>query len=488
MIKTESGNVSGLQTQDGAVSIFKGIPYARPPLGSLRWKAPEKFPSWPGTRECLNYSPNPIQPPQQPFFMWSEEFIIDTSKGYSEDCLTLNIFCPSNVNVKGKPVIVYFHGGSFTSGASSCEIYNGEQLARHGVIFVTMNFREGILGLLASSELSRENALQISGNYQLLDQIAALKWVRNNIEEFGGNPENVTIMGQSSGGATVNNLSISPLAKGLFKRVFSMSHETLNFPVSASTNEHGELVNKDIYKRLSDCEHEGDLVFSEELRTKTPDELLKLPNFFPFAIDGHVLTCTFKDGVRAGLTDEYDFIVTYTANDPLLFDVMRDLAVKPYDEVMHDFFGEYADRAMRLYPLTDNPQQFTFNLSRDRYIASVMMLSEMRKGNTWMGEFDHVMPGPEASMWGAFHTSDVPYWLDYFSDKRKDYWRDEDYALGAELVARLTAYAQNGTPNADGLSDWRPNSFYRIEAGNIHEAKLLDDVKYEIWRDFYCVK
>lgn len=182
MIETESGYVSGLKTKDGTVSIFKGISYA----------APEKIPSWPGIRECTKFSPGAIQLLQAPFLMWTEEFVIDTSRGYSEDSLSLNIYCPSDVSVKDKPVIVYFHGGNFMSGGNSCDIYDGEQLARHGVIFVGANFRGGIPGLPACSQLSAENPAKISGSYQLLDQIAALKWVRDNIQAFGGDPENIT--------------------------------------------------------------------------------------------------------------------------------------------------------------------------------------------------------------------------------------------------------------------------------------------------------
>ncbi len=499
MIRTVSGYVSGLQTTDGAVSIFKGIPYAAPPVGKLRWKAPEKFPTWPGTRECTRFSASAIQAPQAPFLMWSEEFIIDTSTGYSEDCLTLNIYCPSKVTDKNKPVVVYFHGGSFVSGGSSCEIYNGEQLARHGVIFVTVNFRVGVLGLLASSEISREDPNNISGNYQLLDQIAALRWVKENIEAFGGNPENVTIMGQSSGAGSVCTLSVSPMCKGLFRRVFAMSHDTLNMPVSAASDESGNFVNKNIYEPLKECEREGDKAMGrglEEMRSMTTDEILKLPPFYSYCIDGHVLTCTFNEGVRKGLTDDCEFMVTYTADDPTLFAIMRDLAVKnqttqeDYEAVMREYFGEHADRAMKLYPFNGKPQEFIMNISHERLTASVMMLASLRKGKTWIAQFNHVMPGPDSQMWGAFHTSDVPYWLDYFSDKRKDLWREEDYSLGAELVVRLAGFAKNGSPNAEGLIEWKPSdgsNIYAIESGNIHEAKLLDDERYEFWRDVYCV-
>ena len=496
MIKTESGYISGITTQDGVVSIFKGIPYASPPEGRLRWKAPEKCPSWFGVRECTSFSSSPIQRPQAPFYMWTEEFIIDTSAGYSENCLTLNIYCPSDVDNKDKPVVVYFHGGSFVSGGSSCEIYNGEQLAKRGVIFVTVNFREGVLGLLACSELSQESPDKISGNYQLLDQIAALQWVKDNIHSFGGNPENVTVMGQSSGAASVCTLAVSPLAKNLFKRVFAMSHETLNMPVSVATDESGRPIMKNIYEPPAVCKYEGDKLMQgktlEDMRAMTPDELLKLPEFLPYCIDGRVLTCSFNEGVRAGLTDGYDFILTYTATEPLFFMIMRNVTgAQEYEPAMRDFFGKHADKAVQLYPLNGNPQEFATKISVDRYIASVMMFASLRKNsNTWVAEFDHVMPGPESQTWGAFHTSDVPYWLGYFSDKRKDFWRSDDFALGEELVARLEAFAKTGRPEAAAFSAWKPSdgsSLYKIDAGGFHEVQPLEQEIYQFWRDVYCV-
>ena len=500
MVKTESGYVSGFTTNDGAVRIFKGIPYAASPEGRLRWKAPEKFPSWQGTRECTQFSPSAIQPPQATFLMWTKEFVIDTSRGYSEDSLSLNIFCPSDVSVKDKPVIVYLHGGNFVSGGSSDAIYDGEQVARHGVIFVVPNFRVGLLGLLACSELSNENTAKISGNYQILDQIAALRWVKNNIQAFGGDPENITIMGQSSGGASVCTLAVSPMAKNLFRRVFTMAHDTLNFPIAYVQDASGTVIAKDLYKPLSECEREGDELLNgrsiNDMRSMTPDELLKLPAFHPYCIDGHVLTGTFNDGVRAGLTDDYDFVVTYTASnhsfsDYSMFMLMRDVTGEQnYESEMRAFFGVNADRAMKLYPFRGDAQEFIFRISRDRYTASVMMLAALRKNsNTWLAEFRHIMPGPEAQQWGAFHTSDVPYWLGHFSDTRKEFWRSDDYALGNELVSRLAAYAKTGRPEAENLSSWNPSdgrSLYRIDAGSMKEVQPLEDETYKFWRDIYC--
>lgn len=498
MIKTESGYISGLTTRDEAVSIFKGIPYASPPTGRLRWKAPEKFPSWSGVRECTQFSASAIQPPQAPFFCWTEEFIIDTSKGYSEDCLTLNVFCPLDVNTKGKPVIVYIHGGNFSSGGSSYDIYDGEQLARHGVIFVTANFRVGILGLLACSELSAENPEKISGNYQLLDHIAILQWVRDNIQAFGGDPENVTIMGQSSGAAAVCTLAVSPLAKKLFRRVFAMGYDTLNMPIAVIAS---PLNTTEMYIPLAEGEREGDEFLQgrsiDDMRSMPADELLKLPAFKHYCIDGHVLAGTFNEGVRKGLTDDYDFMITYTASehnssDYKLFPILSSLAGgQDYESAMRAYFGKHADRAMKLYPFSGDAMEFMTRISSERYVASVMMLASLRKNsNTWLCEFSHIMPGPESQQWGAFHTSDVPYWLDHFSDVRQDFWREDDYMLGQELVTRLAAFAKTGRPNAENLAEWKPSdgsSLYRIDAGVMREVQPLDEDIYQFWRDFYCV-
>ena len=251
---------------------------------------------------------------------------------------------------------------------------------------------------------------------------------------------------------------------------------------------------RNLYEPLSFCEHEGDALALdlEHMRSMTPDELLRLPEFYPYCIDGHVLTCTFNEGVRTGLTDDYDFMMTYTTDDPPLFTIMTNVTgEQDYEPAMRAYFGKHADRAMKLYPFNGDAREFALRISRDRYIASVMMFASLRKNsNTWLGEFAHVMPGPEANIWGAFHTSDVPYWLDYFSDKRKDLWTDDDYALGRELVARLAAYAKTGRPEAENSIAWKPSNgstIYKIEAGNIHEVNPIDEEKYQFWRDFYCV-
>jgi para-nitrobenzyl esterase len=227
-VKIESGQITGVPGRNHSIIVFKGIPYAVPPVGDLRWRPPQPVKPWEGIKACDKFGPSAMQAPQAPFMMWSTEFIIDTSLGYSEDCLTLNVWTDADSSDGKRPVLLFVHGGAYTSGGSSCEIYDGEGLAKKGVVVVTINYRLGVFGFFTHPTLSAESENRVSGNYGILDMIAALKWVKQNIAAFGGDPDNVTIQGQSAGASAVNVLLLSPLAKGLFHRAIPQSFNLLN--------------------------------------------------------------------------------------------------------------------------------------------------------------------------------------------------------------------------------------------------------------------
>ena len=222
IIQTDNGQVEGLPNADASVVAFKGIPFAAPPVGDLRWKAPQPVQNWEGVRECKEFSSSAMQSTPAPFLMWTSEFIAP-AKPLSEDCLYLNLWTANPASAEKRPVIVFIHGGGFTSGSGSVPIYDGEEMAKAGVVFVTINYRVGIFGFFSHPELTAESPHHTSGNYGLLDQIAALKWVQKNIAAFGGDPTRVTIAGQSAGAFSVNFLVASPLAKGLFQRAIAES-------------------------------------------------------------------------------------------------------------------------------------------------------------------------------------------------------------------------------------------------------------------------
>src|SRR5512133_1745973 len=225
VINTENGTVSGYKS--GEISIFKGIPFAAPPIGDLRWKAPQPVKNWTGVLKCESFSASPVQRKPVPFMMWTEEFITPPEK-LSEDCLYLNIWTPAKQAKEKLPVFVWIYGGGFNSGSAACAVYDGEEMAKKGVIFVSFNYRVGVLGFLVHPELSRESPDKVSGNYGLLDQVAALIWIKKNIAAFGGDPQKVTIGGQSAGSMSVCALVASPLAKGLFHGAIAQSGGILN--------------------------------------------------------------------------------------------------------------------------------------------------------------------------------------------------------------------------------------------------------------------
>ncbi len=225
VVQTKNGTVEGYNKDD--ISIFKGIPFAAPPIGDLRWKAPQPVKNWTGVLKCDRFSASPVQRKPVPFMMWTEEFITPPGN-LSEDCLYLNVWTPAKSAEEKLPVFVWIYGGGFSSGSAACAVYDGEEFSKKGVVFVSFNYRVGVLGFLAHPGLSSETKNKVSANYGLLDQIAALKWIRQNIQAFGGDPQKVTIAGQSAGSMSVCALVASPLAKGLFRGAIAQSGGILN--------------------------------------------------------------------------------------------------------------------------------------------------------------------------------------------------------------------------------------------------------------------
>lgn len=222
-LKTSNGFISGIKSTDDSVTIFKGIPFATPPVGDLRWKDAQPVKIWEGIRKCDQFGPNAMQVKPVPFDVYTEEFLIPLNSKISEDCLYLNVWTSAKQSNEKRPVIVFIHGGAFIVGSGSVPIYDGEAMAKKGVVFVTINYRLGVFGFYAHPELSAESPYKTSGNYGILDQIAALQWVNNNIAAFGGDPDNVTIAGQSAGAISVNVLQVSNASQGLFHKMIAES-------------------------------------------------------------------------------------------------------------------------------------------------------------------------------------------------------------------------------------------------------------------------
>src|ERR1700733_14664671 len=221
-VQTTNGTLQGVPGKDPSVTVFRGVPYAAPPIGSLRWRAPQPVHAWAGIRHAGSFGNICVQNPLKPGSFYQVEFY-ESPEPMSEDCLYLNVWTAASSASEKRPVMVWLHGGGFVEGSGSLPSFNGESLATQGVVIVTINYRLGVFGFLSHPELSQESPFHASGNYGMLDQLQALKWVKANIQNFGGDPDNVTIFGQSAGATSVLNLCASPLAKGYFRRAIVQS-------------------------------------------------------------------------------------------------------------------------------------------------------------------------------------------------------------------------------------------------------------------------
>lgn len=489
-ISVSGGKITGFLSKDKIVSIYKGIPYAAPPIGSFRWKAPQPVKAWNTIRKCTEFSASAIQNPQTPVSCWSKEFIIDTTKGYSEDCLYLNVWTQTKSEDKNRPVVVYIHGGANTSGGASCDVYDGEAISKKGVVYVSINYRVGIFGFLALPALSAENSDKVSGNYAILDQIAALTWVKNNISSFGGNPSNVTIVGQSSGSSNVHSLISSPMAAGLFKNAFAMSLNSINSkPIT-----------------LAQKEEEGIRLFKDktldQMRAMNSEELLKLSAIFSAGtcIDGKVITGSTYSTYKNGTANKVNLITGMVDGDSLLFPILnapkKAITKERYEQSVKEVFGTLAEECLAVYPAPDEDALDVFNhVNRDGAMALQYYLAKARElgsaNKTYIYNFSHIMPGPEAAQMGAFHTADVPYWLNYFSPLREDYWTEIDYKLGDSMSNYFVNFAKTGNPNGKSLPIWNAydggNISFNVLGDKITTEKLSND-QTQLWKDYFGAK
>jgi para-nitrobenzyl esterase len=355
-VKTEAGLVSGTRSSDGKIAIYKGIPFAAPPVGDLRWKAPQPVKPWTGVRKAEQFGPSPMQGTPAPFSMWSAEFLIP-KEPISEDCLYLNVWSASPSSKEKKPVLVWIYGGGFNSGGSAVPIYDGEAMARKGIVFVSINYRVGPFGFFAHPALTKESPHNASGNYGLMDQIAGLQWVQKNIAAFGGDPANVTIAGQSAGSMSVNCLVASPLAKGLFTKAIAQSGASLARP-----NPPLEQAEKDGLRMAQSMQATS----LEELRRVPAEELLKKAQGTRGPIvDGYVLPASIRDIFAAGKQNDITLLTGWNQDEGLLFGPIKNAA--DFRKQAEQQYGADAATFLKYFPATNDTEAAASQLylSRD---------------------------------------------------------------------------------------------------------------------------
>jgi para-nitrobenzyl esterase len=453
--RTESGLLSGVTDASG-VTAYLGIPFAAPPVGPLRWRPPEPPAHWQGVRAADHFGASCMQDEPGSRLPWTEEFM--TQGAISEDCLFLNVWSGAKSAGEKRAVMVYIYGGGFNEGSSSVAVYNGAALAHRGVIVVTLNYRVGPLGFLVYPELTKESPHHASGNYGLLDQIAALKWIHKNIAAFGGDPRKVMIFGQSAGAISVADLMRSPLDQGLFARAIAESGPGL-FPEGL----HGG------GETLEQREQEG-VKYAEAKGAHTLAELRALPaaDFFKSTPGGHGAPPRVNMPVTDGWVlpadhpaHEVPLVVGMVAGDAAFaseFGPPAPPTVAGFTANAEKTYGNLAATFLKLYPAAqDSDMAAAKEASQtDRARVSIDAWCEnqvKRSGRVYTYYFDHAIPWPAHPEFGAFHTSEVPYIFETLKLLKRP-WKPEDFGLSRTMAEYWSNFAKTGDPNGTGLPHW----------------------------------
>jgi para-nitrobenzyl esterase len=481
-LRVTGGQISGTATPDGAVRVFRGIPFAAPPVGELRWKAPQPVVPWSGVRKCEAFGASPMQGSPAPFGPWSAEYLIP-KEPISEDCLYLNVWTGAKNAKEKRPVLVWIYGGGFNSGGAGVPIYDGEATARKGIVFVSFNYRVGPFGFLAHPELTKESGRNASGNYGLMDQVAALQWVKANIAQFGGDPANVTIAGQSAGSMSVNCLVASPLAKGLFSKAIAES---------------GAAFSARFQTPLAQAEEAG-VKFAQalgaaslaDLRAKPAEEILKKGGGMRGpVIDGYVLpqpvAAIFSEKKQnpAVLLTGWNEDEGGSSAPPKSAEAFRQQAEKQY--------GAEAAAFLKHYPASTDAEAALSQqrLGRDQVFGAgnyawAKLLSE-QGGRAYVYRFTRKVPATgEYAKYGAFHTGEVPYAYDNlkFIDRTLRPLEPADDELARVMAGYFANFIKTGSPNGKGLPIWPPYSDsgkavmelgVRVGAKPLSDAPALD--------------
>jgi para-nitrobenzyl esterase len=480
-VKVDGGYISGTVNSTGDVHIFKGIPFAAPPVAEMRWEPPQPVEPWTGVKICDHFSASPMQEKPVPFSMWSEEFLIP-KEPVSEDCLYLNIWTAATADSQKRPVIVWIYGGGFGSGGSAVPIYDGEAISKKGIVFVSINYRVGIFGFFAHPELTRESGNSASGNYGLMDQIGALKWVRKNIAAFGGDPNNVTIAGQSAGSVSVNCLVASPLAKNLFHKAIAESGASLipgSFEIT--TLQAAERDGETMAERL----HVSSL---SELRKIPAEELMKAPQSLHGPIvDGYVLPQSVGRIFTERKENKISLLTGWNEDEGLLFEPVK--KADAFRKEAEKNYGADVQKFLEYYPATtDSIAAISqLKLSRDQIFGvqnyTWANIESSHGSKVYVYRFTRKLPATgEYKKYGAFHTGEVPYAYDNLQFVNRP-WEEVDHELATIMSSYWANFARTGNPNGNGLPEWEAYNTsdkkimmlgVRVESKSIPDAASLD--------------
>jgi para-nitrobenzyl esterase len=526
-VQIDTGSIKGFE-KDG-IRTYLGIPYAAPPVGDLRWRPPQPAASWEGVRECKEYGPAcpQVRLPRKMGGVGLEKM--------SEDCLYLNVWSPAKDPSDLLPVMVWIHGGAFQLGAGSLPHYDGQHLAGKGAVIVTINYRLGPLGFLSHPLLSQESPQGSSGNYGLLDQIEALKWVQRNISAFGGDPGRVTIFGESAGAISVLEQMVSPLSEGLFQGAISESGLFLDqglLMYASRPLQQAEQIGEEYASELG-CADAPDVLAA--LRAKSPEELHKIkdiiqpgglfetqPRFVP-VVDGWVLPDEPATLWSQGKQHDVPLLVGSNQSEGNLFAAhnrkIKEMTVQEYQDDIRQYFGAYGDQVLALFPVSQasdiKPTMSEVFTLFDFTAPSRFAATEIHTMNSkaYLYRFSRVRPGDKL---GACHGAELAYVfgtfkdfpdkpltiedlpslivheaaieLEYVSESHPD---STDYALSDAMMQYWVNFATSGDPNGEGLAEWPaydPEANLMIDLGDEITAKPVgQDEACEVADLFYGI-
>jgi para-nitrobenzyl esterase len=477
-VRTANGILQG-SLDDTGLRIFRGVAFARPPLGSLRWQPPQPVESWQGVRSAERFGSRPMQ--LRPFGDMNFR-----SEGISEDCLYLNIWTPAATEGEGLPVLVYFYGGGNIAGDSSEPRYDGAALARRGIVAVTVNYRLNIFGFFAHPELSAESPHSASGNYGYLDQAAALAWVQQNIAAFGGDPARVTIGGESAGSISVCAMMTSPLSRGMIAGAIGESGGLIKPTLPPTPLAEAEQAGAALAQRLGAAS-------LAELRAIPADELLQAvadlgAQHFTGVVDGYCFPQAPVDILAAGEQARVPLLVGWNSEEMGYMALLGQAAptVANYRKVVAELYGDKAEEVLRLYPAEtdDEVPQAASDLAGDRFIAYSTwkwcdlhartggqpvyrylfcrprppMRPEM--GNAVPGLAGGVVSGEDAQALrlpparGAVHSAEIEYALGNLDTNEVYAWTEEDHQVSQTMQAFFANFIQTGDPSGPGAPQW----------------------------------
>lgn len=470
----EEGQLTGVYNGDKSVEVYAGIPFAKPPVGELRWKEPEKPEHWDGVRTCDHFAPMSMQPrgnvivdSLSHIFVYKDYKI--TAKDnwieeMSEDSLYLNIWKPAG-DIENAPVVVYIHGGSLTTGQSAYKDHRGETFAKEGVIFVSIAYRLNVFGYYANSELAAESPNGTTGNYGLLDQVRALEWIRDNITSFGGDPNQVTIAGESAGASCVNALCVSPLAKGLFRYAIAESSG-----ITAKVPYH-------TFRALDDALATGKKILKEfgaknisDLRKISAEELVntRFENS-SMTVDGYAIVEQPYLTYQKGANNEQALLGGFNVHEADVFVATRKVTAENYEQELALLYGDYAHDAAALFPPAERAKGYSYIIDaggnakgsfNELVSAAWFDYSHYNWSRILSSQgkpvYEYYFSKDNGSI-GSIHSGEIPYAYGNLPQNTKLY-DESDYRLSDLMVKYWINFIRTGDPNGEGLPEWKPFS------------------------------